>query len=520
MGLLSGLFWTAAGGAYAAGKLFKDNVNSQGLQYADIVHDPAWYRAHAYELDHDRQAELFQIYREDPERFGKMADYRESQHNNQYFHSTGGVYGGYFEKAAKKIADIEGWLYDDDFRLNQARKDRATYEAMKELDECILVAKESRSKYQQIMIGKGIPYIGPNYHWWVKNEDTGFDVRGILTLPTVTADRRWQFGRLKTEYPCDGGEYLSYDIFSEGFFVIEGYWYVNNCLTGYDSRNTGISYKEDSTDYPTLEDDMYFWCGENKIPVFVSYSGPFRKILDDNMWHIDVQIYRQNESNLECIGGCCLNTKIPIISHYRMREDKKYEAKMWALADSVWNGWEDDTNELFDPRGRRPHFLKQRNEKRENFPSVWSKMSCQPNGDEIRDKFARVISVCLRSEGIVYTGQPDPKTLEAERKRRLKAHKNPVKLNEWCNLFFDLVYGEEKLRAESPGEYEKLLEKFKEITGEDFVRGVDYLDKLRGLAIADGWYIPEISNKWFDNPPPPEPPEEPYGTAELPTRYL
>lgn len=100
--------------------------------------------------------------------------------------------------------------------------------------------------------------------------------------------------------------------------------------------------------------------------------------------------------------------------------------------------------------------------------------------------------------------------------RRKKAHENPTKLNEWSNLVFDLVNGEEHIRAERPGHYEKLLQEFKSITGRDFIRGEDYFDMFQRLAIEDGWYIPDTNKAWFENP---APPEEEYGCAELPTRY-
>lgn len=502
MGLLSGLFWTLAGGAYAAGRLFNDNVKSQGYAYPNIVHKTEWYEEHALELDHDRQRELYQIYRNDLDLFERMSGEKEANHNNRYYYSTGMRDGSFFESAARTIANNEGWEYDEDFRLNPVRKSDASENAWAELDKHDEYIKSKRAELEEAVRGKNIPCIGENYHWWIEGEDTGF-LASAPNLPNITEDGYWRFGSVRSKWKCldEKQKYLTGtmgDILSEHFYSKDGFWYIDDYVhllgrVDVEHINTGIQVT-DNTAPLILGEDGYFYCNGVKTTVSLAYSSNFWRS-KTNTWKVSMIIeisvppYRNSYGEERSVKYATkiADTHIPIIKPYRLREDSVFVAKVTALKEAADYGWEGDKVE---------------------WESVCRNASNRPFIERI-----------VEDNGII-PGPPDPKTLEAERKRRLKAHENPVKLNEWCNLFFDLVHGEEKLRAESPGEYEKLLEKFKEITGEDFVRGVDYLDKLRGLAIADGWYIPEISNKWFDNPPPPEPPEEPYGTAELPTRYL
>ena len=512
MGLLSGLFWTLAGGAYATGKLFKDNVNSQGHAHSNIVHNLSWYKKHVLELDHERQRELYQIYKSDLDLFEQMSGRKEAEHSNRYYYSTGMREGSYFETAAQKIAKQEGWLYDKDFRLNPVCKSDASDMAWEEFSKYEAFIDEEQLKFKESVKGQNVPYIGDNYHWWIEGEDTGF-LATLMNLPTVTEDSYWQFGNTPTKWQCfERRRYLTEDIgsmLSNLFYQSDGYWHIDyyERLRGTRGRdiipvNTGVEVT-DASCAPTLGTDGNFYYN-NRIIARVKVGYQFFKEneweMEDgdvpaNTWSIFAEMlvnippYKDRDGReIRChYIERLIDTKIPIIKHYKLRQDSAFIAKVKALQEAADYGWESDKDE---------------------WEKIYKNVSDSPQ-----------LAYVAEAHGII-PGPPDPKTLEAERKRRLKAHENPVKLNEWCNLFFDLVYGEEKLRAESPGEYEKLLEKFKEITGEDFVRGVDYLDKLRGLAIADGWYIPEISNKWFDNPPPPEPPEEPYGTAELPTRYL
>ena len=512
MGLLSGLFWMLAGGAYGAGELFKDHVNSQGSENSDIVHNFKWYQNHALELDHDRQEELYSIYKSDPDLIERMSGRKQSSHRNDEYYRTGGVEGSYFAKAASDIADKEGWTYDEDFRLNPYRKNRASVKAMNDMDKYKSYVKESRVKFEESVKGKHIPYIGDGYNWWIEGVDTG--IRADPKNFPVVDDGMWRFGSHKTEFVSLGGVLpLDTAAISSELMTRDGYWHIPDPRRGhYRDRvlyNTGIEVVSGAHIPEFGEHDEYLWYNGTRTSVRID---PRRLTHIGNEWAVVVYLEGAGYA-----GPYKISTGVPIVKRFRYKEDSKFISEILALTGAAWYGWESDTAEL--NRLYVNHaVVRRRVEAKENFPSRLSHISAQPNGDDISEAIRLDNDILFRAHGII-PGPPDPKTLEAERKRRLKAHENPAKLNEWCNLFFDLVHGEEKLRAESPGEYEKLLEKFKEITGEDFVRGVDYLDKLRGLAIADGWYIPSISNKWFDNPLPPKPPEEPYGTAKLPTRY-
>lgn len=524
MGLLSGLFWMLAGGTYATGKLFKDNINSQGSANRDIVHSFEWYQGHALELDHDRQEELYRIYKSDPDLIERMSGRKQATHRNSEFYETGGVRGSYFARAASDIAEKEGWTYDEDFRLNPYRKDRASSKVINDMDKYRSYVKEKRAKFEESVREKHVPYIGDGYHWWVDGVDTGFPA-APQNFPIVD-DGVWRFGTHKTEFTSLGGllplatisRFWGTQSIASELEPKNGYWHIPNPKNDKELINTGIEVVSDAPRPEFSRRDGCLWYNGTRTSVRIS---PFRLTHIDNVWVVIVYL------EIPCIdppgdtlsvGPYKISTGVPIVKRFRYKNDSEFISKFVALTEAAWCGWEGDIEELNGFCTNHP-VVRYKGAAKGNFPSRLSCILAQPNGDDIDSEIRAVNNNLFRAHGII-PGPPDPKTLEAERKRRLKAHENPAKLNEWCNMFFDLVHGEEKLRAESPGEYEKLLEKFKEITGEDFVRGVDYLDKLRGLAIADGWYIPEVSNKWFDNPAPPEPPEEPYGTAELPTRYL
>ena len=216
-----------------------------------------------------------------------------------------------------------------------------------------------------------------------------------------------------------------------------------------------------------------------------------------------------------------------------MKIDPELEPKLLALVDAALIGWKSDREELMSyakelgrlryvPDGSGETYIK-------------GMLGLEPIERDIPMEERRWILASSIAEAKGYTSLIsgyyvwsnvygpynfwDAKSKEVYNKelaRRKKAHENPTKLNEWSNLVFDLVNGEEHIRAEKPGHYEELLQEFKNITGQDFARGEEYFDMFRRLAIEDGWYIPDANKPWFKNP---APPEEEYGCAELPTRY-
>lgn len=227
-----------------------------------------------------------------------------------------------------------------------------------------------------------------------------------------------------------------------------------------------------------------------------------------------------------------------------LKIDPELEPKLLALIEAAFIGWESDREELMSYEEDLKHAdLGQIkitiDGKCESYPKFLIKELLEREYKDSRDKKVMMWNLAGRiaySKGYAslifgyayFTGHcgdygfwningvNGKDVYEKELARRKKAHENPAKLSEWSNLVFDLVNGEEHIKADQPGYYEELLLEFKNITGCDFARGEDYFDMFQRLAIDDGWYIPDTNKAWFKNP---APPEEEYGCAELPTRY-
>lgn len=547
MGIFSGLFWGLTGSAYAAGGLFKESVKSQNHQYSDIVHDFDWYQEHALELNHDRQKELFQLYKNNLEEFEALSDFAESDWRGSYeykrYLEVGMRWNGYFELAAKRIASKELWLFDDDFRLNENRKHIATDKAQKLMSEHIQFVKEIRKKYEESPDASHTPYIGNNHHWWIENNDTGF-YANLENFPWVCEERVWMFGQEKTDYlsPNVAPKVSLHrrDDNSPEFVPNDKGWRIFPSRAREDlhtKEGTKLCLLDDSNNIVNVElrSDGFFWCGEKKTKMKISYSNADFFTSNHLCYHehrperlygtnalgiravieLVVAPYEDKNGKLietEEVGNYIISVGFPVVKFRKLQFNPAFEAQIRALVSAVWLGWPQDTEELLSycKRAGSADWLESLISRRNKKLLATS----LPDDDTV-NIINIIIRIIMEDHGYV-PHIADKKIINKELARRKKTHENPTKLSEWSNLVFDLVNGEEHIRAEKPGHYEKLLQKFKDITGRDFTRGEDYFDMFQRLAIEDGWYIPDTNKAWFKNP---APPEEEYGCAELPTRY-
>ncbi len=518
-----------------AGGLAKDHVRSQGYQFSDIVHDSKWYQEHALELNHDRQDELFRLYKEDLQAFEALSGCIEAHHYNGLHSMTGGRSGGYFESAATQIAKQEGWLYDQDFRLNDWRKQAATAESMGEMFKYKCFVKLQREKYETTPDALRNPYIGDNGNWWFGGrggKDTGIPA-SLESFPWVCEDKVWMFGKTKTQHEAPDATPIPmiYRLTSGApeFEYDAGQWRID-CASNIVRTISGdeVELPEDINNASLMEDG-YFWLQGNKTRLRVS-PGRWQnyKCKPDGQtitiaalleWEGEQSGYGNDHPvEAKAIGWYALDTGIPSIRFRKLQLNDKIIPELYALADAAWIGWSSDVEELkaycelcgcikefFDfinCRNNRPY-------KDAFYPDSYSRYYW--GGREAAKALTKSMARGMGYASYKY----DEIAKIREEQRRIKSHQNPAKLDEWSNLVFDLVNGEEHIE---PEKYRELLEKFKSITGEDFTRGVDYLNMFRRLAIEDGWYIPEENDDWFLNPAPPEPVET-YGCSELPTRY-
>lgn len=547
MGIFSGLFWELAGGAYVTGGLFKENVQSQSYQYSDTVHDFEWYREHALELNHDRQKELFQLYKNNPEEFEALSGFTENEWRDSYeykrYLEVGMRWNGYFELAAKRIANKELWLFDDDFRLNENRKRTATDKALKLMSEHMQFVKETRKKYEGSLDALHTPYVGNNHHWWIENSDTGF-YANLENFPWVCEDHVWMFGQKKTEYlsPEDIPKVSIYrcDDDSPEFVPNDKGWRIFPSRVREDlhtKEGTKLCLSDNSNNIVNVElrSDGFFWCGEKKTKMKISYSDTnlftgnhlyYHEHRQEQLYGVNVlgiratielavAPYKDKNDKLketEEVGDYIISAGFPVVKFRKLQFNPAFEAQIRALVSAAWLGWPQDTEELLSHcrRARGVSWFESFISKRDRKLLAIS----LPEDDAV-NVINTIIRIIMEDHGYA-PHVADKKIFDKELARRKKAHENPIKLNEWSNLMFDLVNGEEHIRAERPGHYEELLQEFKSITGRDFIRGEDYFDIFQRLAIEDGWYIPDTNKAWFENP---APPEEEYGCAELPTRY-
>ncbi len=547
MGLLGDLFWILTGGSYVAGGLAKDHVRSQDYQFSDIVHNFEWYQEHALELNHDRQDELFKLYKEDLPAFEALSGKKEANHKDNTYSMTGGRWGGYFDTAAPFIARREGWVYDHDYRFNKTWRDSPNSETTS-TDLCRQLVKAKRKEYENSPEASQIPYIGDNNNWWIADTDTGF-LATLRNCPSVSDDMTWKFGQVNTEYPApyyikppmlqciyieragDPDNPNNYGVYSApAFFQRHGTWFVRADEKSKKVFNMAISVV-DGAGRPKLMDDGYYWYNGKKTRLKVSslwYAPNFIvSEVDNRTWAMKVCLELEEApyskytamGDSGTVGFFDLNTGIPVVKFHKLQFDSETKAELMALTEAVWAGWPQDVEEFktYCERcgclGGFSNFIRLRDEDelRKKYPYPTS--DHVPYG-ECKDQRDGLVNTIIEHTGYV-PYRYDYDEFKKKLKRRIKSHQNPAKLDEWSNLVFDLVNGEEHIE---PEKYRELLEKFKGITGEDFTRGVDYLNMFRRLAIEDGWYIPEENNDWFLNPAPPVPVET-YGCSELPTRY-
>lgn len=559
MGIISGLFLTLAGGSYVTGKLFKEHVQSRGLECSDIVHDFDWYKKHALQLNHDRQKELVQLYKSDKSKYEALVGgYTEekweksSGYITQYL-GSGKRWGGYIETTCEILAMDEGWLYDKDFRLNEERKHVASDKAMEQIADYIRFAKEKRKLFEARPDILKCPYVGDNNHWWIADTDTGFYAY-LENLPWVSDDGVWVFGHKKTNYvaPTIGLPHLSVgywgskDVYAAPyFFKKNGRWYVKRDKYVPNSRCYDMELEVvKGAEPPHLMSDGYFWYNGEKTKLRIStgnYEHYTPSIRAASRWaedcgYFEYNVYEQTaEIELETepyedpcgvvrdtknIDSARLDTGIPVARFRKKRVNPTIEAETRALVAAAWIGWPHEMRALEELCRHHQQCFRWFVNDRERIRNKDLWKSSIYIGDDAMKSIKNTTKYVLRCMGYSsYDAAVDQEIYTRKLNDYIKSHENPSKLDEWSNLIFDLVNGEEHIRANEPGRYEELLKKFKDITGFDFARGVDYFETLELLAIEDGWYIPEANKAWFKNPALPKKPDEPYGCTKLPTRY-
>lgn len=529
MGIFSDFLWTLAGGTYAAGSLFKENVQSQGFQHKEEVHNFGWYQAHALELDHERQEELLLLYKKNLNAFEILADWKESDYNDNPFYrsircSSGGRQGRYFPDAASKIASREGWLYDEDFRLDEDRKYLASDKAMADMVKYKEYVKEERSKFEESVSSLNIPYIGENYHWWIAGKDTGF-LATPQSFPLVTDEGMWKFGRTKTEYFSLGGVFPpvtdsrtgAVSIAAELYPRDDGYWYINIYFDNKPS-NTGIKVIE-NVDRPVLKEDGYFWYSGERTNLKVVPVSKFYEIKGSNSWGVSILLeletepYKDQDGNVrntKTIDDRRVDTGIPIIKRYRLRTDSVLEAKIEALTEAAWVGWESDTQELREccesigcERALNT-FLVERDNNRRSYPDRHSLASYGSKGYNAKQLLIKTI---LSGLGVAKS-QSDDKTLNTEQRRRREAHENRTRQTELWRILYYAKKGSEEAKLDyyrlTDECYEETIEAYGdefylddiELDEDSFGKNGCALEALKTIAKSEGWL-------WDDNYPSP-----------------
>lgn len=350
MGIFSDFLWTLAGGTYAVGKCAQENVRSSG--HIDYSHDERWYDQHWPELDHKRQRELYALYKENFLEFVAIGSYvgerwMYGRDNARTRASSGGQYGGYYTSVARAVAKEEGWLYDEDPKLNP--------DITREWDKYGYYKKQTKQEQERNEVDHGvweagIPWIGENNNWWINGEDT--KVPAIPTnLPLVDKDNKWKFGNVKTGHSASERICRPSTKGAPRIFDKAGRWY----LAVHDSELIDMGVRAERNDVsPTLKDDGYYWCGGVRTLVKTlprKYDYYYSK---NGYWacHIFLSLdqpYTDEYGDTHDEKPIChyeVNTGIPITIRRRFHINPERESEIYAIYDIAKLGVEPAKEDL------------------------------------------------------------------------------------------------------------------------------------------------------------------------------